>query len=347
MSRTIPLGRVHTVPIRVGTSWLVVAPVVGIALFAGIDPDLGGRGARVLVAVAGAIALFGSILLHELAHALVARRVGVEVRRVVLFLFGGYTEMEVDESRPGDEAAVSLAGPMVSGGVALAFWGLAAVVPETAGAAQVGGLVAVVNGAVAMFNLLPGFPLDGGRITRSLLVISGMKPRSADSMTAWLGIIIGSLLVTAGAAGHVAGRPTSLVAIPVGVMVIVLAWAARPVDRRTAADLMRPAPEPVGESATVASLRDRSGPVPVVSSGKVVGLITGRSISGLVAEVMDPVLPGDVVSTTTPVAEVVDRIRRHRRTMIVTGEEGIIVGMIGIGDLPSDLLSTGGENLME
>lgn len=347
MSRTIPLGRIGGVPIRVGPSWLVVGPAVGAALFAGIDQGRGGTTARLLVAIAGTIALFASILVHEVAHALVARRRGVAVSRIVLFLMGGYTEMEVEAARPRDEVMVSLAGPVVSAFLGLGFWGLATAGPDAAGSTQVAGLLGVVNGAVAVFNLLPGFPLDGGRITRSVLVIGGMTPRMAESVAVWLGVAIGSLLVVVGAVGHLLGRSTSLIAIPVGGMVAILAWAARPVERRTAADVMRPAPEPVSEAMAVAALPDRSGPVPVMSSGRLVGLVTGRQRPGSVAEAMDPVLPGDVVAATAPLSEVVARLGRQRRTLVVTDATGAIVGMIGFADLPADLLSGTDRNLMK
>ncbi|MFH1105569.1 MAG: M50 family metallopeptidase [Actinomycetota bacterium] len=340
MTPTIPLGRIGGVPIRVGLSWLVVMPLVAALLFAGIDPDEASTLGRVLVACAGTIGMFGSVVVHEAGHALVATHLGVRVQRIVLFLFGGYTEMETDAARPGAQAAVSVAGPVLSGLLALAFWGAAAVAPDADGFARMLRLIAVVNAAVAAFNLLPGFPLDGGRITRSLLVMSGMGPHRAQTVTTWFGIAIGITLVAAGAIGHAAGRPGALLTMPVGVLIIVLASAGRPVDLRTAADVMRPASAPVGESASIASIEGRVGPVPVVSSGRVVGLVLPADARGMVAEAMDPVLPGDVVGAAMPLAGVVDRVRRTGRTLVVTGADGTILGLISPKDLPSDLLGT-------
>jgi Zn-dependent protease len=334
---TIPLGRVGGVPIRVGLSWLVVMPLVAALLFAGIDAGGAGVLGRVLVASAGTIAMFGSVVAHEAGHALVAMRLGVPVQRIVLFLFGGYTEMETDAARPGAQAVVSFAGPLLSGLLALAFWGAAVVAPDAGGLARILRLIAVVNAAVAAFNLLPGFPLDGGRITRSLLVIGGMGLRRAQAVTAWFGIAIGIALVAAGAIGHAAGNPGALLTIPVGVLIVVLAWAGRPVDVRTAADVMHPAPAPVGETASVASVEAGAGPVPVVSSGRVVGLVVPADTRGRVVEAMSPVLPGDVVM---PLAGVVDLIRRTGRTLVVTGADGTILGLISPGDLSPDLLGT-------
>jgi len=334
---TVPMGRVSAVPIRVGLSWLVVMPLVGVALFAGIEVERGALVARVVVASVGTIALFTSVLAHEVGHAAVAVRVGVRPRRIVLFLFGGYTEMEIDDARPSDDVAVSLAGSVVSAGLAMASWGMSVVLPEAAGLAGVARQLALVNAGMAIFNLLPGFPLDGGRITRALLVSRGRGRRQAEAITAWFGIAIGAMLVGAGAAGHAAGRPSFLVAVPVGVVVAVLAWAARPVDRRTAVDVMHPAPPAVSESAAIASVDGSAGAVPVVSSGGVVGLVTGRSGDGLVAGAMNAVLPGDVVPERMPLAEVAELIRRAGRTLVVVGDDGTVVGMISPTDLPADL----------
>jgi Zn-dependent protease len=336
VSPTIPLGRVNDIPIRVGVSWLLICPAVGVALFAGVDADSGSLPLRLGVAVLGTGLLFASVVLHELGHAVAARHMGLTVRQVVLFLFGGYTEIEFDPDRPGREAAVAIFGPIVSGAAAFVFWGLAIVAPRAAGTSRVLGLLVVVNAAVAAFNLLPGFPLDGGRIARALLVMGGMDDRRAGSATAWIGIAIGVVLTAAGVAGHIAGRPASLASVPVGLMVGVLAWAARPVDRRVAADVMRPVAVSVSESAGVASLGEVDGPVPVVSSGRLIGLVSAGG-RGTASEVMDPVLPGDVVDAATSLAVVVDRVRTSGRTLVVTGADGQIVGLILPQDLPADL----------
>jgi Zn-dependent protease len=336
---SIPLGRIGGVPVRMGPSWLVVAPVVAVGLFAGIDRSLGSLQIRALVAAVGTVALFGSVLVHEAGHALVARRLDVEVRRIVLFLFGGYTEMEVGKARPSHEALISFAGPVVSAVLGLVFWGCSTVGPDAAGVAQSFRMLAVVNGAVAVFNLLPGSPLDGGRITRSLLVMSGLSVSRAGAVTTWLGVGIGSMLVVVALVGNAVGRPGALIALPVGAMAAVLAWAARPTDRRTAADAMRPAPPPVGEDTPMASLDGRRGVLPVVSSGRVVGLVTARRTAGIVAEQMDPVLPADIVAASAPLAEVVALVRRNGRTIIVVGGTATVVGLIHPEDLQGDVLS--------
>ncbi len=226
MSRTIPLGRVLGVPIRVGPSWLVVMPLVGAALYLGAAGEPS-TALRSTVAVAGTLLMFASVVLHEVGHAVAAQRAGIGVRRVVLFLFGGYTELEVDDAEPGDDLAVATAGPVVSGALAVVFWAIGFVVPAGE-VARVLHMLTLVNGGVALFNLLPGYPLDGGRIVRAMLVLGGVPRRQAASVTAWFGVGIGAMLVVFGVVGQAVGRPATILAIPVGVMVAVLAWAGRP-----------------------------------------------------------------------------------------------------------------------
>jgi Zn-dependent protease len=232
VSRTLPVGRVLGVPIRIGPSWLVGMPLVGAALFLGSD-GAGSTPFRVVVAVAGTLLMFGSVVLHEVGHAVTARRAGIGVRRVVLFLFGGFTELEVEDASPDDDLAVATAGPVVSGALAVVFWAIGLLLPAGE-IARVMRMLALVNGGVAVFNLMPGFPLDGGRMVRAMLVLGGVPARRAASVTAWFGIAIGAALVAFGFIGDLAGRPSALLAIPVGVMVAVLAWAGRPPHQKPA-----------------------------------------------------------------------------------------------------------------
>lgn len=207
---------------------MIVVPIVGLALFAGIEVRLGATWERVLVASVGTLLLFVSVLIHELGHALEARRRGIGVERVVVFLFGGYSEMDLDDADPADDMAVSAAGPIAS--TVLAFGTLVAAVaaPEWAGSRRTLALLGLVNVGVAVFNLLPGFPLDGGRIVRAALIESGLERRRAEVITARLGVVLGVVAAAFGIWMAVRGNAGAIVAIPVGVIVTVIAAAAHP-----------------------------------------------------------------------------------------------------------------------
>jgi Zn-dependent protease len=226
--RGIPFGRYGGVPVTVGPSWLFVVPVVGLALFAGIDSRLGETWQRALVAGLGTALLFASVLIHELGHALMARRRGITVQRVVVFLFGGYSEMDLDGVDPLDDIAVSVAGPLASAALAFTTLVVALPAPEWAGMQRTLALLGIVNVGVAVFNLLPGFPLDGGRMVRASLIGAGFEQRRADVITARLGIGLGLFAAAAGVWMTMRGDAGAVIALPVGVLVVVLASAAHP-----------------------------------------------------------------------------------------------------------------------
>jgi Zn-dependent protease len=154
----IPLGRVWG--FRLHLNWSVV-------LLAGLVTLLYGQFGGYLVGFGFVVCLLGSVLLHELGHAVAARRFGIGVRGITLEILGGYTEMERDAPTPRVEVLVALAGPVVSLALGVLAGALAIVLPAGTAVHQVVFLVALANVVVAFFNALPGLPLDGGRALRA------------------------------------------------------------------------------------------------------------------------------------------------------------------------------------
>ncbi|HKN47574.1 MAG TPA: site-2 protease family protein [Candidatus Polarisedimenticolia bacterium] len=168
------LGKVGGIRIVVDPTWLFIFALVVWSLatsyFPGLDARLAEGEAWVMGIVAGLL-LFASVLVHELSHALLARRAGIDVPRIRLFLFGGVSEMASEPREPRAELRIAAAGPLTSIGLAALFWlisasGFAALLP---GGQPVVEYLALINLALGLFNLLPGFPLDGGRILRAWL----------------------------------------------------------------------------------------------------------------------------------------------------------------------------------
>jgi len=143
-----------------------------------------------------ALVLFASILLHELAHSWTARAKGIEVRGITLFLFGGVTQADLDTEDASDELVIAAVGPLTSLVIAAVLWGIAA---TTSGlTAFAAGQLGWINLALAVFNLVPGFPLDGGRILRAAIWRSRGDVVAATRIATRAGQLIGYLLIGLG-----------------------------------------------------------------------------------------------------------------------------------------------------
>jgi Zn-dependent protease len=169
---SLPLGRVLGIPIRLHWSWFLALGLVTWTLAAGYFPaqlpDAGG-GRAWLYGLVAALLLFGSVLLHELSHAVMARRLGIPVSGITLFVFGGAAQMAREPDSPRSEVLVAVVGPLTSYALGLACWlATGGWAPPPEGEALLLYLGAV-NVVVGTFNLVPGFPLDGGRLLRSAL----------------------------------------------------------------------------------------------------------------------------------------------------------------------------------
>jgi Zn-dependent protease len=235
LGRGIGLGRVLGVPVRLDLSWfagLAVVVVLSRELWA---PAVTGAPAVSGVAVLGwsvafAVAFFACLLVHELAHALAARAVGVATTEIRLFVFGGVARITGEPADPGAEALVAMAGPLASVTLAglcdLASWPVAGPAGDLLAWLFLGNLV------VAAFNLLPGFPLDGGRVARALLWrLTGRRPL-ATRVAAAGGRVLAAALVLGGTAAALEQRtPRWLPQIALGLFL----WSAAAGGKRSAA----------------------------------------------------------------------------------------------------------------
>jgi Zn-dependent protease len=211
MTASLRFGRVAGIP--VGASWsalliaLLIAWSLGGQLLPAQVPGLT-PAAYWLAGAAGAVLFLGSLLAHEIGHALVARRAGLRVRGITLWLLGGVAQLEDEPASPGDELRVAIVGPAVSLALAVGF-GLAAVALSVAGGPALAGVVAawlaLANAVLAVFNLLPAAPLDGGRVLRGLLWRRhGNRVRASVTATR-AGVWVGSGLIGYGLLGALTG----------------------------------------------------------------------------------------------------------------------------------------------
>ncbi|WP_229919680.1 site-2 protease family protein, partial [Streptomyces minutiscleroticus] len=203
------MGRPFGVPVYVAPSWFLVAALITWVFGGQLDrvlPELGG--ARYLVSLFFAVAFYASVLVHELAHTVAALRFKLPVRRIQLQFFGGVSEIEKETETPGREFVLAFVGPLLSLVLSGVFYvALQTVEPGTVPGVLLAGLM-VSNLIVAAFNLLPGLPLDGGRMLRAVVWKITGKPMSGTVAAAWVGralalsVLVGlPLLTRSGALG--------------------------------------------------------------------------------------------------------------------------------------------------
>ena len=188
------VARPFGIPVYISPYWLVFAIVLVVMYANSAEANLASTQSRYIVAAAFVVLLYVSVLVHELAHCMVARGFGLPVRRVLLYPLGGYSEIEQEPGSPGREALISAAGPLISLAIAGAGYLIARAVPHGLTHQLVAQLF-FANLVVGIFNLLPGLPLDGGRIFRAgVWKITG-RPVTATMAAAWAGRVLALVLV--------------------------------------------------------------------------------------------------------------------------------------------------------
>ncbi len=192
------LLRLFGIPIRIDASWLIIAALVSWSLARGYFPFTAPGFSPTMYWIMGLLAallLFSCVLLHELGHALTAQRFGIPVTGITLFIFGGVAQIGRDPHRPSVELVVAAAGPLVSailaGSCLVLSQQLASQGDSYVISAAILRYLAFINTAIILFNLLPGFPLDGGRIARAIIWMITGSFRTATRIASQLGLLLG------------------------------------------------------------------------------------------------------------------------------------------------------------
>ncbi|OBI27902.1 zinc metalloprotease [Mycobacterium sp. E1386] len=298
MRDAIPIGRVAGFPVNVHWSVLVILWLFTWSLASTLPGTVKGysHGAYWLAGACGALVLLASLVAHELAHAIVARRAGVSVGSVTLWLFGGVTTLGGEAKTPKAAFRIAIAGPATSLALAAAFGGLVAALHTVRAAPIVIGVaswLAVINLLLGLFNLLPGAPLDGGRVLRAILWRSHGDSVRASIGAAHAGRVVAFILIGLGLAEFLLGGVIG------GVWLAFIGWfifaASREEETRIStqqmfsgvrvADAMTAGPHTAPGWITVDDfvqryvLGDRHSAYPVVDrSGAITGLITLRRL---------------------------------------------------------------------
>lgn len=360
--RPVTLFRLFGFAIRVDISWLLILALVTWTLSAMVFPQLHpgmGKGLYWVMGLAGALALFASIVVHELAHAFVARRKGIPIRGITLFIFGGVAEMSEEPSSPRDELLMAAAGPLTSFILSVVFFGasfLAGVigVPETVIVVLV--YLAGLNLMLALFNLVPAFPMDGGRIFRALLWMRSRDLRQATAIASNAGAFFGIVLVGLGIFTLVTGDPFSGIWwIVIGIFVRSIAQSAyqqllvrRVFQGEPIARFMTTAPVTVQRSIPVEELVDEfvyrfhHKMFPVVDGERLTGCVTTNAVRELAREewsqqtvgaIAEPLSEENSVSPRSDAMTVLSKMTASGRSRLLVVDDGRLVGVVTLKDL--------------
>ncbi|ADE03252.1 M50 family metallopeptidase [Haloferax volcanii] len=362
--RGIRIGSVFGIPIKLDLTFLIVLPLFAwligsdVTNLAAIVNDLFGStidGAAIsagsmqwVLGSAAAIGLFAGVLLHEFGHSLVAMRYGYEIESITLWLFGGVARFKEIPEDWKQEFTIAVAGPVVSVAIGVASYAGFLLLPESQAPAQfVLGYLALVNVSLAVFNMLPGFPMDGGRVLRALLARN--RPHAkATQMAAEVGKVFAFLLGLFGLFFNL-----FLVALAFFIYMGASGEAQQTVLKATFQDVVvrdimtgRENLDVVDEKTSVAELLERmfverhTG-YPVLRNGDLVGMVTLDDARGVKEVERDAFRVDDIMSdeltTITPDADAMDAIalmqERGVGRLPVVDEAGELVGLVSRSDL--------------
>jgi Zn-dependent protease/CBS domain-containing protein len=288
------LGRIFGVPVGVNWSVLVIFVLIAWGLSAGYFPRAypgNPTWAYVVAGIAAALVFFAGLLAHEVSHAVIAKRNGLSVEGITLWVFGGVAELRGTARTPGAELRIAGIGPLVSLLIGLVFAGVAAGIAGLGARGLAFGAfvwLAAINVALAIFNVLPAAPLDGGRLLRAVLWKLRGDRTWAAIVAAWAGRVLGVVLIAYGLWQFLAGAAIGALWLAlIGWFLLGAAGMEERQARSDAAlsgvrvgDVMSPQPQTVPPDVTVADFVDRylfahrHSAFPVMEDGHPVGLVT-------------------------------------------------------------------------
>lgn len=375
--RGIRVGRVAGIPIQLNWTFLLVLPLFAYLIgsqvgeFAGIVGDtfgvaipaaaLTGGSLPWVLGTAAALGLFVSVLLHEFGHSLTAMHYGYKIEAITLWLFGGVASFEEMPEDWKQEFTVAIMGPAVSVALGVIAYAVLVTVTLPPTAAFVVGYLALMNLVLAAFNLLPGFPMDGGRVLRALLARKRPHAR-ATQIAAEVGKVFAFLLGLFGLFGG------NWLTVGLAFFIYIAASSESQQTTMRAAfegvtvdDIMTPRDRlnTVDPDASVAQLmermfRERHTGYPVIKSGTLVGMVTLEDAQGVREVERDAYTVRDVMETeiasVTPEADAVTALETMQQRgvgrLVVVGADGELVGLISRTDLMTafNIIQHGGRD---
>lgn len=357
------MGRPLGVPVYVTPSWLVIAAFITVLYQPVVERSLALGPASYLVAFVFAVLLYASVLVHELAHCVAARSYGLPVRRITLYMLGGVSEIERESDRPHQEFWVAFSGPALS--LVLAGAGYVAYLlldPFTIAGVLVWQLW-MANLLVGIFNLLPGLPLDGGRILRAGVWAISRNPLTGTVAAAWVGRFLGAAVVVLPFAYSwtLWGTSPGLFAIVWSLLLGVFIWTnasgalrtarmrarvpglhARPLARRA---VLTTAETPLAEALRRRDEADAGAIVVTDTAGTPTSLVSDAAVAAVpvdrrpwmpVAHAARAVEPAAVLSADSRGEELLRAMGAHPASeYLVVDSDGSVFGVLSTADVQS------------
>ena len=362
LASSVTLFEIFGLKVRVNVSWAFIAILIAWSLAQGYFPALHAglpTATYWWMGVAGVIGLFASILLHELAHSLVAMAYGMEVRSITLWLLGGVAELADEPPTPKVDFLMAIAGPLMSMALAVLFY-LGAALAQSNSATEVLALVlsylALLNIIVAVFNLVPAYPLDGGHVLRAIVWSMNGDLQKATGVAARAGSWFGLGLIVMGFASVILGSgPYGLWWVLLGMFIRFAADASyhqsvlsRILEGKPVSSFMTR--NPVSAPADINAqqfLEDwvykyHHGFFPVLRDGHLVGGIMTKLLKTIpeerlaehrVSDIMDPCSDANTIDAAAPANEALGKMRDNENGRLMVVDQGKLVGVLALKDL--------------
>jgi Zn-dependent protease/predicted transcriptional regulator len=355
VTSSIELGRIFGIRIGVNWSWLVVFALILWTLASGIFPSTNpglSDGTYLAMAIVASLLFFASLLLHELGHAVQARREGMEIDGITLWLFGGVAKFKGMFPSAGAEFRIAIAGPLVSLALGLLFVLGAWLVSADQAVDGIAAWLGYINLMLLVFNLLPALPLDGGRVLRSVLWRARNDFRWATRVAAAIGRGFGYLLIAGGVSllifeGSFSGAWLAFI----GWFLLQAATAedryvlvSEALDDLRVRDLMVRDPVTVQAQMSLGRFMDdvawnrRFTTYPVMDDGRVVGLLSFRRVAEVPRSEWDQRSVGDCMTERAKVP-ILDEDETAVEALAELSEAGIHRGLVVDGDRLVGLIS--------
>ena len=361
------IGRLFGIPIEINVSWLLILVLVTWTVadgyFGGKDFEYLSGLERWLLGAAAALLLFGSILLHELMHSVVAVKNGLPVRKITLFVLGGVAQMSEEPRSPIVEFKMAIAGPLTSFilsalffGIFILLHGVTSTVTKMSVGAALFFYLGLINFMILVFNMVPGFPLDGGRVLRAAIWHYTGNVTKATYITSRIGKGFAIVLIVLGLLSAIAGNPIG------GIWFIFIGFfLQQAADSGYYQVLMRKGLEghlvyevmqtsvvtieaqtPIGVAVHDYFMRYRFNSFPVLDGGRLVGMLTTHDLKTVPREEWDMRSVREIMETE-PVEHALSpgesaygalmKIARDGMGRLPVVEDGVVLGIVSNRDI--------------